>query len=167
MAFSDVHGKWILANRILAIGLIVFTFSVSIPLSIRSYLQHGGPWGFGIIGLHILLPLCTYILFAVAALLRNEEYQWKMFIAAHLVSLYVGLIGFLIFPILPKSVLLIPAILAVVGIFSRKLLPVYLCVMLSLGVAANIVLLKWELDFGRRLPIIELFHSVSAPEPGL
>jgi hypothetical protein len=165
MAFFDAKNGRIIVNRVLAIVLITLTVVVSAPLSIKTYQEGGGPWGFGVIGLHILVPLCTYILFAVSALLNNKRYQWTTFVAAHLVSLWVGLLAFLIFPILPKSILLVPALLAVVGILNKRRMSLYLCLMLTLGVAANALLLKWEFDFKRTFPIIELFQHITKSEP--
>jgi hypothetical protein len=150
--------------RALAFLLILLTMIVSIPLSIRTYRDNGGPWGFGIIGLHLLLPLNAYILFAVTALFREGQYQRMMFIGAHAVSLLVGSIAFIVFPILPAWLLLVPALVAMLSIFDRKHFTVYLMVLLILAVVANLILLKWEFDFSRTIPILEIFRSAPVTE---
>jgi hypothetical protein len=147
------------ATRFLAVLLLILTLVVSAPLTIRICRDGGGPWGFGIVGLHILLPLNTYVLFSLAGLLKNVRGRWWIFVAAHGVSVGVGLISFFIFPVLPKALLLIPLGLALLSIIGRKRFTLLLMVMLALGSAANVVLLKWEIEFGRTLPVIELFQS--------
>ena len=165
MTFFDLHDRWAIANRLLAIIVTVLTMIVSLPLSIKTLQQGGGPWGFGVVGLHILLPLNTYIFFAIPAFLHNKRTQWLAFITAHLVSLAVGITGFVMFPILPKSILLVPISLAAASVIFWKRLPLFLWIMLVLAITANVLLLKWELDFGRSLPIIQIFESVSSVEP--
>lgn len=149
-----------LVNRIMAVILLVLVMMVSLPLTIRTYDTGGGPWGFGMIGLHVLLPLNAYLLFAIAAIVAGDKTRWHLFIAAHVISLMIGLVTFYVFPILPKMFLLIPALLATIGILNRRHLHAYLCVMIVLAIIANTLLLKWELDFNRTIPLIELLKPV-------
>lgn len=142
---------------VLASVLIVLLIAVSIPLTLKIIREAGGPWGFGIVGLHILIPLNFYFIFAAAAFLKNSASKRSLFIIAHVVTVGLGLVTLFIFPVLPRLFLIIPVVLAVVGIADRKRLNLYLFLMIGLGIVANIVLLKWELDFGRTIPIIGLF----------
>ena len=158
MPLSDQRSRWTLINKILAIMLMLLTVMVGMPLAIKTYIEAGGPWGFGIIGLHVLLPLNAYLLFAISALVTGEKNQWRLFVSGHLVSLCIGLVRFFVFPVLPKALLLIPALLAIISILNRKNLHIYLCLMILLAVIANVVLLKWELDFDRTIPLLELFQ---------
>ncbi len=160
-----IQEGWKVVNKLLSIVLIVLTIAVSLPLSITTYKEAGGPWGFGIVGLHILLPLTMYVLFAVPAFLKVDVYQRTMFIAAHVVTVCTGFVGFLLFPLAPKLLLLIPVMLAVAGIYHKRRLTLYISVMLILGIAANVVLMKWELDFGRSLPIVSLFQESPNVDP--
>lgn len=155
----------IFVNRVMAITLILLVTMVSLPLTISTYETGGGPWGFGMIGLHVLLPLNAYLVFAIAALVAAEKARWYLFIAGHVISITIGLISFYVFPVLPKVLLLNPALLAIVGILNKKHLNAYLCVMIVLAVVANIVLLKWELDFDRTIPLIDLLKPVPQIEP--
>lgn len=145
--------------KVLAILLLILTLLVSVPLTIRIWREEGGPWGFGIIGLHILLPLNAYLLFSWAALVRNPTFRWWIFLGAHGVSVVIGIIGFFLFPVMPKALLLIPLALALASVIGKKRISIFLALMLLLGATANTVLLKWELEFGRTFPIIELFRS--------
>jgi len=162
MTIVDIPDKWVIANHVLAVMLVVLTLSVSVPLTISIYQRGGGPWGFGVIGLHVLLPLSAYILFSIAAFIGDPRAGRSMFIVAHIITLCVGLTGFYLFPLLPKTMLLAPLALAVAGIVSRKRFQTLLFIMLLLGIIANIVLLKWEFEFGRTFPIIEIFQSSPA-----
>ena len=152
-------------TRLVGIILIVLSLTVSVPLVFITWQEGGGAWGFGIIGLPVLLPLSAYILFGIAAVPRNIARQRKLFIGAHLVTLGTGLTSLYFFPVYPALFVVIPVLLATVGIMSRKRFKLYLLLMISLAIAANLILLKWEFDFGRTLPILQLFESTDGPDP--
>ena len=111
------------------------------------------------IGLPLLLPLNCYLLFALVALLKKEENQRKGFMLSHLVTLSVGLIAYFLMPLYPKGILLIPVLLAIFGIFDKARLYYYLLAMILLAIIANALLLKWEFEFHRTVPILQLFQS--------
>lgn len=79
----------IFVNRVMAITLILLVTMVSLPLTISTYETGGGPWGFGMIGLHVLLPLNAYLVFAIAALVAAEKARWYLFIAGHVISITI------------------------------------------------------------------------------
>lgn len=145
--------------------VIVLSLAVSIPLTIKIYLDGGGPWGFGIIGFPILIPLSFYILFGLTGLIRADAYQRRAFIVAHSVTFVVGAITLFIFPVYPALLVSIPLLLAVAGLISHSRFKYYLLLMLLLAVVANGLLLKWELDFHRSIPIIQLFEADRADTP--
>jgi hypothetical protein len=88
-----------LINAVAGALLILLSLAVSIPLTIKVYIDGGGPWGFGIIGFPILVPLSFYILFGCVGLIRTEMWQRKIFIATHFVTVAVGVITLFIFPL--------------------------------------------------------------------
>jgi hypothetical protein len=144
-------------NRYLGLLLIVLTATVSIPLTITTISTDGGSWGFGIIGLAILFPLNALGLFGFTALLHRLDRQRKAFVASHIISVLVGLTSLLSFPIYPAGIVAVPLSMTMLGIASRRRTSHYLFVMIVLAVASNLVLLKWELDFHRNLPLLQLF----------
>lgn len=144
---------------IAAVILITLSLVVSIPLTVITYQNNGGPWGFGLIGLPILLPLSFYILFGVVGMLRHEHSQRKWFVVALGVTFFVGIVSFIILPVYPMALVSVPLILSAFGMLSRWRYKYYLIIMLCLGIVANVVLLKWEIDFNRQLPVIQLFSS--------
>lgn len=153
------------AELVLAGVLVFFLVTVSFPLTIKAMREGGGPWGFGIIGLHFLIPLNFYFLFAVSAWMKDRLWQRSFFILGHAVTIILGSVAFMIFSVLPKLLLIIPIALAVIGISDRKRFGFYLILMMSLAITANIVLLKWELDFGRSIPIVQLLHPAMDTDP--
>ena len=152
-------------NKIAGLLLILLSMSVVIPLSIITIKTGGGTSGFGIIGLPVLLPLSAYLLFGIAAWLKFEARQRRIFIAAHIITFSTGLIGVLLFPVYPKPIVLIPLALAVFGIANKRNFKYYLFLMIFLAIAANILLLKWELEFDRTLPLFQLFQSSRSIDP--
>ncbi|MGC1243980.1 MAG: hypothetical protein WA874_20485 [Chryseosolibacter sp.] len=145
--------------------LIILSLTVSVPLVIHTWQNKGGPWGFGIIGLPVLIPLAAYILFGVAGMIRNEASRRKVFVSAHVVTLITGLITLAIFPVYPVAFAVIPVLLATAGIINKKHFRIFLLMMIVLAIAANILLLKWELEFGRTIPVLQLFQNHSHPDP--
>lgn len=143
-------------SRALGILLVLLSLTVSIPLAVRTWQNQGGPWGFGIVGLPVLLPLGSYILFGIAAFPRQPVRRREFFIGAHLVTLVVGFASFFIFPVYPPALMVIPLALATIGIVSRRHFAFFLVLMITLAIIANFILLKWELDFGRSLPLLQL-----------
>lgn len=85
-----------------------------------------------------------------------------MFVVAHGLCLAVGMVGFIIFPILPKAWLALPLLLALLSMFNRKWVHIFLFISLLLATAANVALLKWQFDFGHTVPIIEVFQPVTS-----
>lgn len=145
--------------------LIALTVLVVLPLTIKILTEGGGMWGFNVIGLPELLPLCAYLLFGIAGMLPSRDHQRNIFIAAHCLTIIVGVTSLFFIPVYPFKLALIPLMLAVVGIFSRSKFKYFLVLMILLGILANGLLLKWELDFHRSLPIVELFRSQQSIEP--
>lgn len=140
-----------------SILLIILSISVAIPLTIKTVDEGGGAWGFGVIGLPLLLPLSGYILFGFAGIFRREIAQRKIFLTAHMATLVTGFVSFSILPIYPAVFALIPFMLFVASAVDRKHLKYYLLIMVVLSITANLLLLKWELDFHRTLPLLQLF----------
>lgn len=145
-------------NKAAGLLLILLSISVTISLTIKTLVTGGGTWGFGIIGIPILLPLSAYILFGIAGWIKNKALQRKIFITAHGVTLSIGLISLIIFPVYPKAFVVIPVSLAILSVVSRNNFEYLLLTMILLAIVANILLLKWEIDFNRTLPIIQLFE---------
>jgi hypothetical protein len=143
-------------NRIVGIILVLLSGTVVVPLTIKTIETGGGPWGFGIVGLPLLLPLSAYFLFGLAGMVSGEARQRNLFITAHVVTIIVGLGSLFIFPFYPALFALLPIALAVLSIRNKKYFRHYLLAMMLLAIAANILLLKWELDFGRTIPLLEL-----------
>lgn len=145
-------------NKAGGVILVVLSFTVAVPLTIKTFETAGGTWGFGIVGIPILVPLSTYFLFGIAGLIsKNDEMQWRIFVAAHIVSVATGLVCLLLFPLLPFVIIFFPAVLAVLGFSGKKYVKYYLFLMIVLAIVANLLLLKWELDFGRSLPLFQFF----------
>ncbi len=145
-------------NKAAGLLLILLSISITISLTIKTFVTGGGTWGFGVVGIPILLPLSGYVLFGIAGWINNEAVQRKVFITAHLVTLSVGLITLIIFPVYPKAFVLIPLSLAIFGMLSQNKFKYFLLLMILLAIVANILLLKWEIDFNRTLPIFQLFQ---------
>ena len=145
-------------NWVSGLLLIMLTITVAIPLTIKSFQTNGGTWGFGIIALVILLPLCGCLLFGIAGMIRQLEIQRWIFVSAHVVTIITGVVGHFILPVYPTYVVLIPIALATWGILSYKKYQYFLLAMIVLAISANVVLLKWEVDFGRTVPVIQLFQ---------
>lgn len=145
-------------NKAAGLLLILLSISVTISLTIKTFVTGGGTWGFGIVGIPILLPLSAYLLFGIAGWINNESLQRKIFITAHLVTLSIGLISLIIFPVYPKAFVLIPLSLAILSMVSKNRFKYFLLIMILLAIVANILLLKWEIDFDRTLPIFQLFE---------
>lgn len=154
-----MENKIKLTNRIAGIIVIILSLTVSIPLVIKIYLEGGGPWGFGIIGLPILIPLSFYILFGITGVIRSDLFQRKVFIITHFITFGIGAIVLFLFPVYPTLLVSIPLLLAIAGLISHSKYKYYLLLMMILAVLANGLLLKWELDFHRSIPIIQLFES--------
>jgi hypothetical protein len=49
--------KMRLANKIAGILAVILSLTICIPLTIKTYLEGGGPWGFDMVSLPILIPL--------------------------------------------------------------------------------------------------------------
>lgn len=143
--------------------LVILSLAVSIPLALHTWKDSGGPWGFGVISLPVLVPLSAYILFGIAGMVRGG--QRSLFVAAHVITLLIGIVAFIIFPVYPVGLTMIPVVLATVGVINKKHGIYYLLLMIVLGVIANLVLLKWELDFGRTVPLLQLFQEHAHPDP--
>jgi hypothetical protein len=160
-----MENKIKLVNSVAGIVVIILSLAVSIPLTIKIYLDEGGPWGFGIIGFPILIPLSFYILFGITGLIRSDIYQRRAFIITHFITFGIGAIVLFIFPVYPTLIVAIPLLLAVIGLISQSQYKYWLFLMMILAVAANGLMLKWEFDFHRSLPIIQLFqyHDVTTP----
>lgn len=146
-------------NRFLGSVLILLTCTVSVPLSILTFQTHGGPWGFGVIGLPVLLPLTAYSLFGLAPWFKKEATQRRIFLAAHVITIVTGVSSIFIFPVYPLGVAVIPLALAVLGFVDKRHLLYYLFLMIVLAIVANALLLHWEIEFGRTLPLFQLFQS--------
>ncbi|HEU5292445.1 MAG TPA: hypothetical protein VFU05_17480 [Cyclobacteriaceae bacterium] len=149
---------------VLGSALMLLILAVSLPLTIITFQNSGGPWGFGIIGLSVLIPLNFYFIFSIAAFVNNSQRQRQIFVVGHFITVGIGFVTFIIFQIVPVQLLLCAIVLALIGIFDKKRMSMYLRLMNALAIVANILLLKWELDFGRSIPIIELFQSANAVE---
>lgn len=149
-------------TRVLGVLLVVLSVAVSIPLTLRTWMEQGGPWGFGIVSLPVLLPLSFLILFGIAALPAQWVRRREYFIGAHLVSLVVGITSFLMFPVYPALLMVIPVALASIGIVSKRYLRFFLLLMIVLPIIANLLLFKWEVDFGRTLPLLQFFESTTS-----
>jgi hypothetical protein len=140
-----------------SIALIVLSVGVTIPLTVKTIRDGGGTWGFGVIGLPLLLPLSAYILFGIAGTLQKDQRQWKAFLLAHAITLVIGLVSLSLIPIYPGVFVLIPVTLFILGLANKKQFRFFLLLMITLALIANILLLKWELEFHRGLPIVNLF----------
>src|SRR5690349_3459464 len=101
-----------LTNRIAGVIVILLSLAVSVPLTIMVCVKGGGPWGFDILGLQILIPLSCYILFGIVGLIQVEARQRKAFAAAHLITFGIGVIVLLIFPARPALLVPVPVLLA-------------------------------------------------------
>lgn len=146
-------------TKILGVLLILLSVLVSIPLSIKVAIEGGGPWGFEVVSLAVLVPLNAYIFFGLAGLISEKNKQRRIFIIAHAITIGCGLISLFIFPVYPTWVPLIPIGLAIAGIISYKNYNYFLLIMILLGLDANVMLLTWEVDFGRAAPLFQLFQS--------
>jgi hypothetical protein len=148
------------ALKTLGLLLILATIAVSIPLLLKTWWTDGGTWGFGMVGVPILLPLSLYIFFGAAAF--GGERQKQLTMLAHILSISAGLTTMLIFPLYPKGVIILPVVLAVLTMLSTNGVKYYLIAMIILGLAANILLLIWELDYGRAVPVLQLFQGFAS-----
>ena len=145
-------------NRIFGIVLILLTLSVGIPLTIQFVISLWGNSGFGIIGPPILLPVNACALFAVITFLeRDEDRVRTLFVRSHLITIAAAILGYIVFPKIPIVLIVIPIVLAALGIMDKKDLKYHILTMILLAIIANVILLKWEFDFDRTLPLIELF----------
>src|SRR5689334_10427721 len=95
-------------NKICGVACITLTVLVAIPLTVKTIMEGGGPWGFEIVGLAILVPLSGYFLFGIAGCFQDDEKQRRLFIVAHVVTIITGIMGYFTFPIYPIWVALIP-----------------------------------------------------------
>lgn len=145
-------------NKLAGIVLILLSILVSIPMTIKTLQHDGGPWAFGVVGLSILIPLSTYLSFGIAGMINKEAKQWTAFIVSHLITVSTGIVSLISFPVYPKIIVVIPIVLAILGIVNKKTFRFYLFSMLLLAIAANIALLNWEFDFGRSFPLFQLFE---------
>lgn len=152
-------------NKIAGIVSILLSILVAIPLMIKAVIEGGGPWGFEIVSLAILVPLSCYLFFGIAGVLVDEALQRKYFIAAHILTIITGVGGYFIFPVYPFWMAIVPIGLAVAGIASHRKFTYFLLVMMGLAITFNIVLLKWELDFGRTMPLLQLFQASGGVNP--
>ena len=146
-------------NKWAGVALILLSILVAIPLTIKTISTNGGTWGFGIIGLAILLPLDAYVLFGVAGLLSSQDKQQLLFRMGHLLSVSIGVVGLIIFPLFPFAVAIVPVVLSMFSFLDKKHFRFYLLLMIVLALVANVLLLKWELDFGRAIPFLQLFQT--------
>lgn len=144
------------SNKVSGLVLILLSVLVSVPLTILTIRSGGGTWGFGMIGLPVLLPLCAYALFGIAPLIRDERDQWRIFIGTQVITLAIGIVSLLLFKLYPRLIIAIPITLAIISFASRKHFRQMLLIMILLGCVANIMLLKWEIDFGRTVPLVQL-----------
>jgi hypothetical protein len=149
-----------IVNRIVGALLIVLSLVVVIPLTIKVYLDSGGTWGFGVIGFPVLIPLSFYIFYGVTALIRPDNRQRSAFVVSHFVSFTVSAVSMFMFPVYPTLLVSVPLLLAVFGLMSIGRYRYYLLLMQLFAIISNILLMKWEFDFHRSVPIIELFASV-------
>jgi hypothetical protein len=149
-----------ITNRIVGGLLIALSLAVSIPLTLKVYLDGGGTWGFGVIGFPVLIPLSFYVLYGVTALIRPDNRQRKAFIVCHFISFAASAVSMFMFPVYPTLLVSVPLLLAVFGLMSIGRYKYYLLSMQLFAIIANVVLLKWEFDFHRSLPVIELIASV-------
>jgi hypothetical protein len=146
-------------NKWAGAALILLSILVAIPLTIKTVITNGGTWGFGIIGLAILLPLDAYVIFGVAGLLNSQDKQQLLFRIGHLLSVSIGVVGLIIFPLFPFAVAIVPVVLSMFSFLDKKHFRFFLLLMIVLALAANGLLLKWELDFGRAIPFLQLFQT--------
>jgi hypothetical protein len=146
-------------NKWAGAALILLSILVAIPLTIKTVITNGGTWGFGIIGLAILLPLDAYVIFGVAGLLDSQDKQQLLFRIGHLLSVSIGVVGLIIFPLFPFAVAIVPVVLSMFSFLDKKHFRFYLLLMIVLALVANVLLLKWELDFGRAIPFLQLFQT--------
>jgi hypothetical protein len=145
-------------NKYCGIVSILLSVLVAIPLTIKTIIEGGGPWGFEIISLAVLVPLSCYLVFGIAGVLKDDDKQRSVFIVAHVLTIITGIFGYFTFPVFPFWVALVPLTLAVAGIASHRKFQYFLLLMILLSLAANGLLLKWEIDFGRTVPLFELFQ---------
>jgi hypothetical protein len=145
-------------SAVFATGTILLglTIAVAIPMTVVTIQSHGGEWGFEMIGLTVLVPLCGYALFGLAGLLRKHYVRRKVFIASHIVSLILGIVYCFVFPIYPVFIVIVPILFAGLGIVDKRNLDYYLVLMQVLGIASNIFLLVGELNDGRTVPVLQL-----------
>jgi hypothetical protein len=146
-------------NRIAGVCLILLSILITLPLTIKTIVTNGGTWGFGMIGLAILLPLNTYVLFGIAGLINDLHRQQILFILSHVLSIIIGLAALFIFPLYPMIIVAVPIALSMVSFLDSKHFGYYLFLMITLAILANAILLKWEIDFGRSIPLLQLFQS--------
>jgi hypothetical protein len=152
-------------NKYCGIVSILLSVLVAIPLTIKTIIDGGGPWGFEIISLAILVPLSCYLVFGIAGVLEDEDNQRRMFIVAHILTIVTGIVVHFTFPVFPFWVAFVPLTLAMVGIASHRNFRYFLLLMIVLSLVANVLLLKWELDFGRSLPLLQLFQTADTIAP--
>ena len=146
-------------NRIFGIVLILLTVAVGIPLTIQFIVSLFGNSGFGIIGPPILFPLNASVLFALITFVTEEEDRLRvLFVRSHLVTVAGALVGYAIYPKIPIVLIIIPIVLAALGTFDKKDLKYPILTMILLAIIANVILLKWEFDFDRTVPVVELFR---------
>lgn len=145
--------------------LIGLSLLVSLPLTLKTIREGGGPWGFEIIGLAVLLPLNGYLIFGVAAIANRTETQRLLFLVGHIFTLICGIAGHLIFPVYPNWITLAPVLLALAGIVSRNNFRLFLVGMIVLASAANVMLLVWEIEFGRTLPLLQWLQDSAEAAP--
>jgi len=151
--------------KVLGVVLLLLSLGVSIPLTISTLQEGGGPWGFGVIGLPVLLPLSACLLFGIAGLQQHVVKQREFFIGAQIITLITGIVSFFIFPVLPVFLFLLPVLLSTIGIINKRQFKFFLWLMITLAIMANILLLKWEFDFGRTIPLLQFFESGQSPDP--
>ena len=145
-------------NRAAAALLILLSLTVSIPLMLKTIILHGGPWGFGMAGLGVLIPLSGYIVFAITPYLASETAQRKMFFSAQALTFAAGTICLMFLPFYPLIIVLVPMLLFGTSLVDRKRYRIYLLISMILAIAANLLFLVWEFDFDRTLPILQLFQ---------
>ncbi len=145
-------------NRVFGIVLVLLTLSVGIPLTIQFIISFFGTSGFGIIGPPILFPLNASVLFAVITFLEADGERLRtLFVRSHLITIAAALIGYVVYPKIPIVLIIIPFVLAALGTLDKKDLKYHILVMMLLAIISNMILLKWEFDFDRTLPLIQLF----------
>ena len=135
-----------LVNKISGVMAILLSITVAIPLTIKVMNEGGGPWGFEIISLAVLVPLSCYLFFGVAGMMNDDNRQRQLFVFTNLLTVGVGLVGYFVFPLYPLYTTLVPIGLAVGGVFSGKQFKWFLLVMIFITIYVNAALLKWELD---------------------